>query len=66
MAAGTLGSRPAGRRSRENLLARCLSHVDGRHGAVRPAGIPRGTPNDPLVRKVLERMMIDEVRRLAV
>jgi hypothetical protein len=32
---------------------------------LRRAGIPRGTPHDVLVQKVLERMMIDETRRVA-
>jgi hypothetical protein len=33
--------------------------------ASRRVGIPRGTPHDTLVQKVLERMTIDQTRRIA-
>jgi hypothetical protein len=66
MAAGTFGTRRSRRRSRENLLAGGIGQFDRRtRRVVRHGGIPRGTAHDVLVQKVLERMTIDEARRIA-
>jgi hypothetical protein len=66
MATRTFASRRSVRRSQSSLLERGVRHVDGRrHAVVRRASVPRGTPHDVLVEKVLERMMVDEARRIA-
>jgi hypothetical protein len=66
MAAKPLRSRASARRWRDNLLADGIRHLDGRRpGVLLRAGLPRGTPDDLLVQKVLERMTIDETRRVA-
>lgn len=66
IAARTFGSPGSGRRPPETRLERGIGQVDGRRpGVLRRAGIPRGTPHELLVQKVLERMMIDQARRIA-
>jgi hypothetical protein len=67
MATRTLGSRHSARRSQLNLLEGGIRQVERhRHGVVRRAGRACGTVPDGLVQKVLERMMIDEARRIAL
>jgi len=67
MPATAAESRRGWRRSPPSRLERRISQVDRlRRAVVRRPGIPRGTPDGVLVQKVLERMMIDELRRIAL
>jgi hypothetical protein len=52
--------------TRASLPEAGIGQIDGRRrGALRRPDVPRGTPHDALVKKVLERMIIDETRRIA-